>query len=87
MVKVPDYGRKSGMCEVLCPTPYWSSLLIREKVLKPPRCKKCKGKKVVKEKKRVEFNIEPGTEDGERIALRGEGDAAVRPILLFLLLF
>ncbi|GFZ44155.1 hypothetical protein JCM24511_01876 [Saitozyma sp. JCM 24511] len=38
------------------------------------RCKKCKGKKVVKEKKRVEFHILPGTEHGERIALRGEGD-------------
>ena len=41
------------------------------------RCRKCKGKKVVKEKKRVEFRIEPGTEDGERIALRGEADQAV----------
>lgn len=46
---------------------------IREK----DRCKKCKGKKVMKEKKRVEFHIEPGTEDGERIALRGEGDEEV----------
>ncbi len=43
------------------------------------RCKKCKGAKVVKEKKRVEFKIEPGTEDGERIALKGEGDEAVCP--------
>ena len=42
------------------------------------RCKKCKGKKVTKEKKRVEFMIDPGTEDGERIALKGEGDALVR---------
>ena len=33
---------------------------------------------MVKEKKRVEFRIEPGTEDGERIALRGEADEAVR---------
>lgn len=41
------------------------------------RCKKCKGKKVTKEKKRVEFLIQPGTESGERIALKGEGDAAV----------
>ncbi|BEI93480.1 uncharacterized protein CcaverHIS019_0511080 [Cutaneotrichosporon cavernicola] len=43
---------------------------IREK----DRCKRCKGKKVTKEKKRVEFQIEPGTENGERIALKGEGD-------------
>ncbi|WVQ82184.1 hypothetical protein IAT38_004312 [Cryptococcus sp. DSM 104549] len=40
------------------------------------KCKKCKGAKVVKEKKRVEFMIDPGTEDGERIALRGEADEA-----------
>jgi len=32
---------------------------------------------VTKEKKRIEFHIDPGTEDGERIALKGEGDAAV----------
>jgi hypothetical protein len=43
------------------------------------RCKKCKGEKVVKDKKRVEFQIEPGTENGERIALKGEGDEIVRP--------
>jgi DnaJ-class molecular chaperone len=45
------------------------------------RCKKCKGDKVVKDKKRVEFQIEPGTENGERIALKGEGDEIVRPTL------
>lgn len=32
---------------------------------------------MTQEKKRVEFEIEPGTEDGERIALRGEGDEIV----------
>ncbi|RXK40833.1 hypothetical protein M231_01892 [Tremella mesenterica] len=40
------------------------------------KCKRCKGAKVVKEKKQVEFDIKPGTLDGERIALRGEGDEA-----------
>lgn len=35
----------------------------------------------MKEKKRIEFMIDPGTEDGERIALRGEGDEAVRILL------
>lgn len=48
------------------------------------RCKKCKGDKVVKDKKRVEFQIEPGTENGERIALKGEGDEAVCLHLLHL---
>ena len=32
---------------------------------------------MVKDKKRVEFQIEPGTENGERIALKGEGDEIV----------
>ncbi|WVR07215.1 hypothetical protein IAU60_004256 [Kwoniella sp. DSM 27419] len=40
------------------------------------KCKKCKGEKVIKEKKRVEFMIDAGVEDGERIALKGEGDEA-----------
>lgn len=55
-----------------CPDCDGTGQHIREK----DRCKRCKGKKVTKEKKRVEFMIEPGTEDGERIALRGEGDEA-----------
>ena len=73
MVKACDYERKSGMRFVAI----WSRVLNKR-----CRCKKCKGKRVVKEKKRVDFQIEPGTEDGERIALRGEGDELVR--LLFL---
>lgn len=32
---------------------------------------------MVKDKKRVEFQIESGTENGERIALKGEGDEIV----------
>lgn len=31
----------------------------------------------MKEKKRIEFQIDPGTVDGERIGLKGEGDEAV----------
>lgn len=38
---------------------------------------------MVKEKKRVEFHILPGTEHGERIALRGEGDEMVRAMWSF----
>ncbi|WWC61673.1 uncharacterized protein I303_104258 [Kwoniella dejecticola CBS 10117] len=45
-----------------------------KKIRDKEKCKKCKGSKVTKEKKRIEFMIDPGTEDGERIALRGEGD-------------
>ncbi|ORY32569.1 chaperone regulator [Naematelia encephala] len=61
-----------GKMKVPCPDCDGEGTRLREK----ERCKKCKGKKVVREKKRVEFQIEPGTEDGERIALRGEGDEA-----------
>lgn len=43
------------------------------------RCKKCAGKRVTKEKKKVSFDIQPGTIDGQRIALKGEGDEAVSP--------
>lgn len=38
------------------------------------RCKKCKGKKVMEEKKLVEFWIERGMEEGDRIVLPGEAD-------------
>lgn len=58
---------------VTCPDCDGEGQHIREK----DRCKRCKGKKVTKEKKRVEFQIEPGTENGERIALKGEGDEIV----------
>jgi hypothetical protein len=67
--KERDYGIKNGQLYCL-PVPYVTKGM-------PCRCKKCKGVKVVKEKKKVEFMIDPGTEDGERIALSGEGDEAV----------
>jgi DnaJ family protein A protein 2 len=38
------------------------------------RCKKCKGTKLVEEKKMLEFWIERGMEEGEHIVLKGEAD-------------
>jgi DnaJ homolog subfamily A member 2 len=38
------------------------------------RCKKCKGTKLTEEKKTLEFWIEKGMRDGERIILKGEAD-------------
>jgi len=67
MEKVPDFGIGKSEC------PSMSNIDTAADV----RCKKCKGDKVVKDKKRVEFQIEPGTENGERIALKGEGDEIV----------
>ncbi len=43
----------------------------------PYSCKKCKGKKVVSEKKRLEISIEKGMVNGQRIVLYGEGDQSV----------
>lgn len=66
-----------GKVKSPCPECNGEGVKLRDK----EKCKKCKGQKVVKEKKRIEFMIDPGTEDGERIALRGEGDEAVRILL------
>ncbi|KAG2229360.1 hypothetical protein BDF21DRAFT_414980 [Thamnidium elegans] len=38
------------------------------------RCKKCKGKKVTVEKKFLDVFIERGMENGQKIAMKGEGD-------------
>lgn len=38
------------------------------------RCKKCKGKKVTVEKKYLDVFIEKGMMDGQKIAMKGEGD-------------
>jgi DnaJ family protein A protein 2 len=44
------------------------------------RCKKCKGKKVTVEKKFLEVFIEKGMENGQKIAMKGEGDQEVKII-------
>jgi DnaJ family protein A protein 2 len=38
------------------------------------KCKKCKGKRSVEDKKQVELYIPPGTRNGEHIVLNGEAD-------------
>jgi DnaJ homolog subfamily A member 2 len=38
------------------------------------RCKKCKGERVIEEKKHLEFWIERGAEQGDRIVLKREAD-------------
>ncbi|KZS92514.1 DnaJ-domain-containing protein [Sistotremastrum niveocremeum HHB9708] len=52
-----------------------------ETVREKDRCKKCKGKRTLKEKKRQEIVIEPGSSNGQKIVLHGEGDQKpnVRP--------
>ena len=38
------------------------------------RCKKCKGKKVAKEKKKVKVEMDKGSPNGEQFTVHGEGD-------------
>ncbi|RUS21939.1 DnaJ C terminal domain-containing protein, partial [Endogone sp. FLAS-F59071] len=45
-----------------------------EMIKEKDRCKKCKGAKVVKEKKMLDIFIEKGMADGQKIVMAGEGD-------------
>lgn len=38
------------------------------------RCKKCKGKKVMRDKKKLELEVDKGTPHGENYTISGEGD-------------
>ncbi|KAL3217283.1 hypothetical protein MRX96_032537 [Rhipicephalus microplus] len=53
-----------------CPDCHGDGEVINEK----DACKSCKGRKVVKEVKYIEVNIDKGMRDNERIVFRGEGD-------------
>jgi DnaJ homolog subfamily A member 2 len=61
---------KYGSHRVPCSACDGEGQVLKEK----DRCKKCKGKHTVKEKKRQEVVVEPGMADGQRIVLKGEGD-------------
>ncbi|KAF9970569.1 hypothetical protein BGZ73_006710 [Actinomortierella ambigua] len=56
--------------QVTCTTCHGEGQTIREK----DRCKKCKGNKVVNEKKVLEIFIEKGMRNGEKIPMKGEAD-------------
>ncbi|KAF2363874.1 Chaperone DnaJ [Trinorchestia longiramus] len=45
-----------------------------ERVNPKDRCKTCEGKKVVRERKILEVNVDKGMEDGQKIVFNGEGD-------------
>lgn len=49
-----------------------------EKLREKDQCKKCKGKKTIKEKTRQEIFVERGMADRQRIVLAGAGDEEVR---------
>ena len=70
MVLERKYARKTSKL--------WSMILISlAKSCSGCRCKKCKGRKTVTEKKRQEIFIEKGMTDKQRIVLAGEGDQTV----------
>eukprot|EP00112_Aurelia_sp_Birch-Aquarium-sp1_P003963 Seg1450.10 transcript_id=Seg1450.10/GoldUCD/mRNA.D3Y31 product="DnaJ subfamily A member 1" protein_id=Seg1450.10/GoldUCD/D3Y31 len=47
-----------------------------EKIKEKDRCKKCNGKKIVKEKKIIECEVLKGMKDGQKITFTGEADQA-----------
>ena len=55
---------------IICPDCSGSGSLLHTK----DRCKKCKGTKLVEEKKPLDFWIKRGMEDGDKIVLKGEAD-------------
>jgi DnaJ family protein A protein 1 len=38
------------------------------------RCKTCKGKKVIRDKKKLSVDIDKGSPNGEQFTIHGEGD-------------
>eukprot|EP00871_Galdieria_phlegrea_P001121 jgi/Galph1/2009/GphlegSOOS_G672.1 len=54
----------------VCPDCSGSGESIKEK----DKCPKCKGQKVVKERKVLEVYVEPGTEHGQKLVFSGEAD-------------
>ncbi|TDL25612.1 DnaJ-domain-containing protein [Rickenella mellea] len=63
-------GNQFGTSKTACMECEGSGMKLRDK----DRCKKCKGRKTVQEKKRQEIFIEKGMTDRQRIVLTGEGD-------------
>ena len=65
-----SYEKRTGMC--------FSWLMVDSAFQCFCSCKKCKGKKTVKEKTRQEIYVERGMADRQRIVLAGAGDEEVR---------
>jgi DnaJ family protein A protein 2 len=58
--------------QVVCPTCRGACKIIDEKL----RCKSCKGKKVYKDRKVLEVNVEKGMKNGQKVRFAGEADEA-----------
>lgn len=60
----------------VCPDCNGEGEIMKEK----DRCKECKGKKIVNERKVLQVHIDKGMQDGQRITFSGEGDQAPNTI-------
>lgn len=58
------------------PSSYFLESLIGEVISEKDRCKKCEGKKVVKEVKILEVHVDKGMKHGQKITFGGEADQA-----------
>ncbi|BFZ53679.1 Type I HSP40 co-chaperone [Savitreella phatthalungensis] len=56
----------------VCPECNGDGEIMKEK----DRCKECKGKKIINERKVLQVHIDKGMQDGQRITFAGEGDQA-----------
>jgi DnaJ family protein A protein 2 len=62
--------------QVACPSCKGACKIINEKL----KCKSCKGKKVYKDRKVLEVNVEKGMRNGQKIRFSGEADEAPNTI-------
>ena len=60
----------------VCPECNGEGEIMKEK----DRCKECRGKKIVNERKVLQVHIDKGMQDGQRITFSGEGDQAPNTI-------
>lgn len=60
----------------VCPDCNGEGEIVKEK----DRCKECKGKKIINERKVLQVHIDKGMQDGQRITFNGEGDQAPNTI-------
>lgn len=69
-ITIKQFGPMVQQLQQTCPDCKGEGQIIREQ----DRCKVCKGKKIVREKKVLEVHIDKGMRDGQRVVFSGESD-------------